>query len=290
MHDKCLSESKPLFSGVPQGSILGPLLFVIFFSDIVLKLNQSKIIKYADDTVLFFADKDCDKFERALCSDVSRLSEWSTENELLLNLKPGKTELLVFGTNQRLAKIPKYLEVIYNHQVINVTTLYEYLVVELTSSLNLNSQFDRNYKKELSRLKTLHRIRHLLTNKSAKDVFSLMVLPTLSYCSLLKPSFSNTQVKKLRSLERRSKSLINNFDPNIINLLKKRICFFLYDFINEKIFPRLNDFYELKVSKVNTRDNGYMVKLPKTKLGYGRLSLKFMGAKIFNDLPLEIRK
>ena len=60
--------------------------------------------------------------------------------------------------------------------------------------------------------------------------------------------------------------------------------------INEKICPPLNDLYELKVSKINTRNNGYMVKLPKTKLEYGRLSLKFMGAKIFNDLPLEIRK
>ena len=52
----------------------------------------------------------------------------------------------------------------------------------------------------------------------------------------------------------------------------------------------MNDFYELKVSKINTRNNGYMVKLPMTKLEYGRLSLKFMGAKIFNDLPLEIRR
>ena len=104
------------------------------------------ITKYADDTVIFFADKDYDKVERALCSDMNRFSEWFTENELLLNLKPSKTEL-------RLAKIPKNLKVTYNHQVINVTTLYKYLGVELTSSLNLNSHFDRNYNKVSSRLK-----------------------------------------------------------------------------------------------------------------------------------------
>ena len=87
-----------------------------------------------------------------------------------------------------------------------------------------------------------------------------MVLPTLSYCTLLKSSFSNTQGKKVRSLERRSKSLINNFDPNIMNLLKNRVWFFVHDVINEKIRPPLNDFYELKISNINTRNNGYMVK------------------------------
>ena len=233
MHNKCLSESKPLFSAVPQESILGPLLFVIFFNGTILELNQSKIIKYADDAVIFSADKDYDKVERALYSDMNRLSEWFTENELLLNLKPGKTELLLFGTNQRLAKIPKNLEVIYNHQVINVTISYKYLGVELTSSLNLNCQFDGNYKKVLSRLKALHHLKRLLANKSAKDFFSLMVLPTLSYCSLLRPSFSNKQVKKLRSLETRSKLLMNNFDPNIINLLKKRVIF-VYDILMKR--------------------------------------------------------
>ena len=44
------------------------------------------------------------------------------------------------------------------------------------------------------------------------------------------------------------------------------------------------------VSIINTRNNGYMFKLPKTKLEYGRLSLKYMGAKIFNDSPVESRK
>ena len=65
-------------------------------------------------------------------------------------------------------------------------------------------------------------------------------------------------MKKLISLERR------------LNLLKKRVCFFVHDVINKKIHPSLNDFYELKVLKINTRNNGYMVKLPKTKLEYGR--------------------
>ena len=64
----------------------------------------------------------------------------------------------------------------------------------------------------------------------------------------------------------------------------------MHDVISEKIRPPLNDFYELKVSKINTRNNGYMLKLPKTKLEYGRLSLKFTGGKIFNNLLLVIRK
>ena len=74
-----------------------------------------------------------------------------------------------------------------------------------------------------------------------------MVLPSLSHCSLLKPSSNNTQVKRLRSLDRRSKSLINCFDPNIISLLKKRVCFFVYDVIDEKICPPMYDFYEKKI-------------------------------------------
>ena len=56
----------------------------------------------------------------------------------------------------------------------------------------------------------------------------------------------------------------------------------MYGVINEKICPPLNDFYELKVSKINSRNNGYLVKLPKIKLEYGRLSLKFM--EIYDNL------
>ena len=131
--------------------------------------------------------------------------------------------MLVFGTNQRLAKIPKNLGVLYKHHVNICTTSFKYRGVELISPQNLNSHFDRDYKKVSSLIKSLHRLSHPLTNKSI--------------CSLLKLSFSKIQVKKCKSLERISNALMNNFDPNIINLLKKRVYFFCVWRYQWKDFP-----------------------------------------------------
>lgn len=121
---------------------------------------------------------------------------------------------MVFGTNQRWAKIPKNLGVLYKHHVNISTTSFKYRGVKLISPQNLNSHFDGNYKKVSSLIKSLHRLSHPLTNKPI--------------CSLLKLSFSKTQVKKCKSLERISKALMNNFGPNIINLLKTRVFFFVW--------------------------------------------------------------
>ena len=56
--DSCISNSNPLTSGVPQGSILGPLLFIVFSNDIVDVIKHAKLLKYADDTVVYVASKD----------------------------------------------------------------------------------------------------------------------------------------------------------------------------------------------------------------------------------------
>ena len=75
-------KKNPVYTGIPLGSILGPLLFVLFFNDISNHLKYSKIVKYADDLVIF-----CEN-----CS-LSAIEHQFEENELLINLKPGKTEL-----------------------------------------------------------------------------------------------------------------------------------------------------------------------------------------------------
>ena len=95
--------SRPLAveSGVPQGSILGPLLFTLYINELRSCINFSNVIMYSDDTVIFFSSAQLMEVELKLNMELTSLSEWLCGNKLLLNLK--KTEFMVFGTQQRLS-------------------------------------------------------------------------------------------------------------------------------------------------------------------------------------------
>ena len=97
------STSFNVSSGVPQGSILGPLLFLLFLKDFAEQLMKSKCIQYADDTVISFADSDAPTIQKVLNEEVENLKNYFCKNELVLNLKKGKTETMLFGTAKRLS-------------------------------------------------------------------------------------------------------------------------------------------------------------------------------------------
>jgi hypothetical protein len=97
------STVKPIQVGVPQESVLGPLLFIIYANDIPLCIKHCNVLLYADDTVIYFSSFDVSDIEDKLNSDIANLSRWLNENLLTLNKAKGK--FVVFGCQQKVAKI-----------------------------------------------------------------------------------------------------------------------------------------------------------------------------------------
>ena len=259
---------------------MGPLLFVLFFNDI-------------DDTAVFCENGRFPIIKHQLDEDLKNLSRWFEENELLINLKPGKTELLLFDTSQRIAKTNKNFKVKFNNQYINETKSYKYLGGEVDHTLNLNSYFDKTYKKMTSRLRLLNKLSSNITVFAAASIYNMVIVPLFSFCSLLKPTLTQTQINRILSFERRVKEIIGykqrqKKQVNLINIQKQRISSFVLKVVMGEVDDPFENYFGFSNTTINIRNKIILLPLLKLKLEYGRRSTKYLGAKIFNDLPIEV--
>ena len=120
-YNQTKSEMHSVTLGVPQGSILGPLLFVVLINDAYQCLQNCQMLMYAGDTVLFFSHSSTKIIEEKLSHEGTKLFNWFADNNLVLNLKSGKTELVIYGTSQKLkTQPPCSLEIL--HSSINCVT------------------------------------------------------------------------------------------------------------------------------------------------------------------------
>ena len=114
--NKVMSKPGLVNCGVPQGSILGPLLFLCYVNDMSISIDsECKLILYADDSAILFSHKDPNVISEKLGKVLENCSTWLVDNKLSLHL--GKTECILFGPPRKLKSIDK-LEVVCNNHVI----------------------------------------------------------------------------------------------------------------------------------------------------------------------------
>ena len=285
------SETKPVFCGVPQGSVLGPILFTMYFNDVPTR--NCKILMFADDTVIYAAEKSQQSVASKLSEDLQLLSPWLENHELVLNLKKGKTEVMLFGTPARLKNLDD-LNIKINGVAVSNTRTYKYLGVNLDRSVTFCEHSTKTYKKATSRLRLLKRIRSNLTVAAARAIYNTMILPTFTYCSILTPHRTPTFNNQLDSLHRRANFIINRNERNtaavksIQSYLDSKVYFFVFRSLNNMLPSRLNNYFQLHSS--NTRNNNNLIRLPRCRTETFRKSLRFFGGKLFNELPINIRR
>ncbi len=127
-----LSEAAVLLSGVLQGSILGPLLFILFINDLPSTINKCNILLYADGAVIFVAHKDIKEIEETLNDELNEVNTWTLHNFLFIN--KSKTEFVLFGTAARLSKVSE-VNLFIDTFKLNRVYEFKYLGVVLDDSL-----------------------------------------------------------------------------------------------------------------------------------------------------------
>ena len=210
------------------------------------------------------------------------------KNELITNLKAGKTECMTFGTHQKVKKATD-LVISYKSKSINSTTKYKYLGVNLDPSLRLSDHCSITYKKACGRLYLLQRLRPHLTMEAALAIYQTMLLPLFTYCSIITLQTSNTYKRKIQSFEERAHKIIKPATvlPKIDEVTNKKVCINMYKCLKGDTCEFFQDYFQLM--RNNTRNNGQLIRIPKIRLESSKKAFFFYGATAFNDLPLETR-
>ena len=173
-----LSVAAPITVGVPQGSILGPLLFLIYVNDLPSCQLASEIILYADATVIYYSSTDMLDLESKLNSDLDTISDWFSSNLLTLNIS--KCNFVIFGNSRKL-KLVNDVSLKVNSTAIDRCDSFKYLGVVINQTMSWSEHIDSISTKINQRIGMAKRIRHLLPLRAKLTLYNCLIIPLFEY-------------------------------------------------------------------------------------------------------------
>ena len=302
------SKAERIRSGVPQGSILGPLLFLIFINDLPLCLKDAvcSVDLYADDTTLYEIGFDKDVLENNLQHALNLLNSWCLENGMIINID--KTKLMLISSRQKRQNMKDTnLTLAYENVDLRVTSCEKVLGVHIDDNLTWTSHFQHVSKKISTYLWLLSQIRSYLPIRHRMTFYNAYIKPHLEYCCVIWGNSFNSNMYRIEKLQRRACKLILGKDYTSLEEARMQLNMLSFEeliFINKakvmfKVTHGLSPIYitEMFQIKGSTNDDTMTLrsdsnknfKTPKPKLNMFKNSLSYSGALIWNSIPVDIR-
>ncbi len=200
-----LSKKERVVYGVPQGSILGPLLFVIFINDLPDTMNTCRTHLYADDTALSVSGISTNDLETQLNREMTKASEWMKRNHLTLNAK--KTKVMTFGTAQTLNKVGE-LNISSDGTDIEVVNTFKYLGIYLDRRLTFTEHVQYIRRKCTGRIRMLAKLRPIMGQNVTLDLYKSLITPLLDYGDIIYNTLSARDNNVLQRIQNATLKII----------------------------------------------------------------------------------
>lgn len=299
------SDFKLVNHGVPQGSILGPLLFSIYASDFHTFLMYCSIHQYADDTQLYFsfAFNDYLLARDKINSDLAIIVEVSNAHGLALN--ESKTELLVFGKDRCKVVSDPYFEIILRNKVLTPVEVAKNLGLYLDVNLRFSTHVTKLVQKSYGKLKLLNMHREVLSSDIKLLLCDSLILSHLGYCDIVYwpalldrdrttlQRIQNACIKfsfNLRKFDHISERFLESKWLNLDERFKYHLACLVYK-IDKYQTPEYLYLKLLRGSDTHERSTRYrhLYNVPKHSTVLFQRSFSYNAVKIFNKIPMNIK-
>lgn len=301
--DGSLSEPLPVNIGVPQGSILGPLLFLLFLNDLPTVAESCDTNMFADDTEIDSAAKPDQviELETNLNSDLNRFKSYFDVNRLSLNVP--KCEFMLIGTHQALSKVTN-INVHINNEPLEQVSVAKYLGLFIDSNLKWDDHISKVIPKISAKIGILRTLRKIVSRDVLKQLYNAIVQPHFDYGDVVYDSASVTNKNRLQNLQTRAAKLLTGAGPRDsrnpifkmlgwLSLQQRRDyhkCVLMYKCVNGSAPSYLCD---ILLSNTGSHQYGTrgasQYRPPKARTAYYQNSFCITTINLWNNLPSDIQ-
>ena len=290
------STFQNISTGVPQGSVLGPLLFNIFINDLFFTDLESEICNFADDTTIYACDTSIDAVTIKLKDDLQKPLDWFKNNGMCAN--PAKFQMMFLGL-----KSDKSFILNIGGQQVKQSEQVKLLGVQIDNSLKFDAHVKELCRKINQKLCAFSRIRPFLNEEKAKMLLTSVVMSNFSYCPLVWLFCSKTANKDINRTNKRAlRVLYGDYDSSVDQLLARAgsvtvhqknlqsLMIEIYKTMNHLNPSYIWEFFVKKDISYNLRTKE-LCRLPSAKSHrYGLNSLSFRGSLLWNTLDDELKR